>query len=102
VALPQAGSSLPMTCRASFSRKGRKDCKDRKEVSAYFASLRESGKPKKYEWRSIYRENRISLGRAAELCDMPIEAFMVYAGKHEAPMHYSVADLEEDRLSLTV
>jgi hypothetical protein len=36
---------------------------------------------------------------------MPIEAFMVFAGKHEAPMHYSVADLEEDvrtleRLSL--
>ena len=48
----------------------------------------------------LYRENKVSLGRAAELCDTPIEAFMVFAGKHEAPMHYSGADLEEDRLTL--
>jgi hypothetical protein len=31
---------------------------------------------------------------------MPIEAFMVFAGKHEAPLHYSVSHLEEDRLTL--
>ncbi len=48
----------------------------------------------------LYRENKVSLGRAAELCATPIEAFMVFAGKHEAPMRYSVADLEEDRLTL--
>jgi predicted HTH domain antitoxin len=48
----------------------------------------------------LYREHKVSLGRAAELCDMPIEAFMVFAGKREAPMHYSVSDLEEDRLTL--
>jgi len=48
----------------------------------------------------LYRENKVSLGRAAELCDMPIEAFMVFAGKREAPMHYGVSDLEEDRLTL--
>jgi predicted HTH domain antitoxin len=48
----------------------------------------------------LYRENKISLGRAAESCDMPIEAFMVFAGMHEAPMHYSVSDLETDRLTL--
>jgi len=48
----------------------------------------------------LYRENKISLGRAAELCEMPIEPFMVFAGTHEAPMHYSVSDLEEDRLTL--
>jgi predicted HTH domain antitoxin len=48
----------------------------------------------------LFRENKVSLGRAAELCEMPIAAFMVFAGKHEAPMHYSVADLEEDRLTL--
>jgi predicted HTH domain antitoxin len=48
----------------------------------------------------LYRENKVSLGRAAELCDMPIEAFMVFAGKHGAPMHYSAADLDEDRLTL--
>jgi predicted HTH domain antitoxin len=48
----------------------------------------------------LYRENKVSLGRAAELCEMPVEAFMVFAGKHEAPMHYSLSDLEEDRLTL--
>jgi predicted HTH domain antitoxin len=48
----------------------------------------------------LYRENRVSLGRAAELCSMPIEAFMVFAGQHLAPMHYSIADLEEDRSTL--
>jgi predicted HTH domain antitoxin len=48
----------------------------------------------------LYRENKVSLGRAAELCEMPIEAFMVFAGRHEAPMHYSITDLEEDRLTL--
>jgi predicted HTH domain antitoxin len=48
----------------------------------------------------LSHENKVSLGRAAELCDMPIEAFMVFAGRHEAPMHYSVSDLEEDRLTL--
>jgi predicted HTH domain antitoxin len=48
----------------------------------------------------LYRENKVSLGRAAELCAMPIAAFMLFAGKHEAPMHYSVSDLEEDRLTL--
>jgi len=48
----------------------------------------------------LYREERVSLGRAAELCAMPIEAFMVFAGKHGAPMHYSISDPEEDRLTL--
>ena len=48
----------------------------------------------------LYREDKVSLGRAAELCDMPIEAFMVFAGKHHAPMHYSLSDLDEDRSTL--
>ena len=48
----------------------------------------------------LYRENKISLGRAAELCQTSIEAFMVFAGRHEVPMHYSPSDLEEDRRTL--
>jgi predicted HTH domain antitoxin len=48
----------------------------------------------------VYRAQKVSLGQAAELCDMAIEAFMVFAGKHEAPVHYSVSDLEQDRLTL--
>ena len=45
----------------------------------------------------LYRENKISLGRAAELCQTSIEAFMVFAGRHEVAVHYSPADLDEDR-----
>jgi predicted HTH domain antitoxin len=48
----------------------------------------------------LYRENKISLGRAAELSRTPFEAFMVFAGRHEVPLHYSLADLEEDRQTL--
>ena len=48
----------------------------------------------------LYRENKISLGRAAELCETSIEAFMVFAGRHEVPMHYGASDLEEDRRTL--
>jgi predicted HTH domain antitoxin len=45
----------------------------------------------------LYRENKISLGRAAELSQTPVEAFMVFAGRHDVPMHYSLSDLEDDR-----
>ncbi len=45
----------------------------------------------------LFREDKISLGRAAELCRTPIEAFMEFAAEHEAPLHYGVAELEEDR-----
>jgi predicted HTH domain antitoxin len=48
----------------------------------------------------LYRENKISLGRAAELCETSVEVFMVFAGRHEVPMHYSAADLDEDRRTL--
>jgi predicted HTH domain antitoxin len=32
----------------------------------------------------LYREEKISMGRAAELCQIAIEGFMVFAGRHEA------------------
>ena len=48
----------------------------------------------------LYRENKISLGRAAELCRTPVEAFMVFAGLHQVPIHYNISDLEEDRRTL--
>ena len=48
----------------------------------------------------LFREDKVSLGRAAELCHTPIEAFMDFAAEHEAPLHYGVAELEEDRLTL--
>jgi predicted HTH domain antitoxin len=48
----------------------------------------------------LFRENKVSLGRAAELCATLIAVFMVFAGEREVPMHYSVSDPEEDRMTL--
>jgi predicted HTH domain antitoxin len=48
----------------------------------------------------LFREDRISLGRAAELCDTPVEVFMEFAGQREVPLHYGTAELEADRWTL--
>ncbi len=45
----------------------------------------------------LFREDKVSLGRAAELCQTPLEIFMEFAGKRQVPLHYSTADLEADR-----
>jgi len=46
----------------------------------------------------LYREDKVSLGRAAELCHTPLAAFMDFAAKHgEQPLRYSFEDLEEER-----
>jgi len=48
----------------------------------------------------LFREDRVSLGSAAELCETPVEAFMEFAAQHEVPLHYGTADLEADRRTL--
>ena len=48
----------------------------------------------------LYREDKVSLGRAAELCHTPLERFMEFAGRHNVPLHYGVDELEEDRRTL--
>jgi predicted HTH domain antitoxin len=48
----------------------------------------------------LFREGKLSIGRAAELCQTPLEAFMEFAGEHEVPWHYGIAELEEDRRTL--
>jgi predicted HTH domain antitoxin len=48
----------------------------------------------------LYREDKISLGRAAELCQMAIERFMEFSSRHNVPLHYGIQDLEEDRRTL--
>jgi predicted HTH domain antitoxin len=46
----------------------------------------------------LYREDKVSLGRAAELCQSPIAAFMDFTAKHGvSPLRYSFEDLEEER-----
>lgn len=48
----------------------------------------------------LYRENKVSLGRAAELCRVPVEKFMEFAARHNVPLHYGAEELEEDRRTL--
>ena len=48
----------------------------------------------------LFREDKVSMGRAAELCHTPMEAFMEFAAEHEVPLHYGIAELEEDRRTL--
>ena len=48
----------------------------------------------------LYREDKVSLGRAAELCQTPLAAFMDFAAKTSVPpLRYSYEDLEEERRS---
>ena len=48
----------------------------------------------------LFREDKVSLGRAAELCQTPLAVFMEFAAEHEAPLHYGIAELEEDRRTM--
>jgi len=48
----------------------------------------------------LYREGKVSLGRAAELCRTPLATFMDFVAKHGVPpLRYSFDDLEEERRS---
>jgi len=50
----------------------------------------------------LFRENKVSLGRAAELSRTPLAAFMDFAARHEvSPLRYGDNELEEDRRALT-
>ena len=49
----------------------------------------------------LFREEKISLGRAAELCHTPLASFMDFVAAHEvSPIRYGVTELEEDRRTL--
>jgi predicted HTH domain antitoxin len=48
----------------------------------------------------LFREDKVSLGRASELCGMPVEQFMEFASQHNVPLHYGAEELEEDRRTL--
>ena len=48
----------------------------------------------------LFREEKVSLARAAELCTTPLEAFMDFAADHGVPpLRYSLDELEQDRRS---
>lgn len=44
----------------------------------------------------LFREDAVSLGRAAELCQSPLEVFMEFAGAHGVSLHYDLEELHED------
>jgi predicted HTH domain antitoxin len=49
----------------------------------------------------LFRENSVSLLRAAELCQTPLASFMDFAARHEvSPLRYGNQELEEDRQAL--
>ena len=53
----------------------------------------------------LFREDKVSLGRAAELCQTPLAAFMEFVAKRAvAPLRYSFEDLKTNvnRLSGSV
>jgi predicted HTH domain antitoxin len=46
----------------------------------------------------LFRERKVSIGRAAELCATPLAAFMDLAAAHGVPpLSYDLEDLEHDR-----
>jgi predicted HTH domain antitoxin len=48
----------------------------------------------------LFREEKLSLGRAAELCHTPLATFMDFSAKHGVPpLRYSLEDLEEEARS---
>ena len=45
----------------------------------------------------LFREGRVSLGRAAELAGVGVEEFMEFSARRQVSLHYSPADLAEDQ-----
>ena len=45
----------------------------------------------------LFREERVSLGRAAELAGLGVEEFMEFSADRQVPLHYTADDLAEDR-----
>ncbi len=45
----------------------------------------------------LFREDAVSLGRAAELCGVPLAEFMDFAAERGAPLHYTIDDLTQDQ-----
>ncbi len=45
----------------------------------------------------LFREGRVSLGRAAELAGASVEEFMEFSAQRQVSLHYTETDLCEDR-----
>ena len=47
----------------------------------------------------LFRERRISAGKAAELAGVSLDEFLEFAARREVPMHYTEADWEQDQVA---
>ena len=45
----------------------------------------------------LFRERRVSAGKAAELAGVSLDEFLEFAARREVPMHYTEADWEQDQ-----
>lgn len=45
----------------------------------------------------LFREEVLSLGKAAELCGLSISEFMEFAALRQVPLHYGEQELQQDR-----
>jgi predicted HTH domain antitoxin len=49
----------------------------------------------------VFREDKVSLAKAAELCQTPLADFMEFVAMHGvSPLRYGEKELEEDRQAL--
>ena len=49
---------------------------------------------------ALFREGKLSLGKARELAEMSVVEFQRELGKRKIPIHYDVADFEHDVATL--
>ena len=67
-----------------------------------FALANVSGTPSRSASKLIalelFRERRVSAGKAAELTGVSLDEFLEFAARREVPMHYTEADWEHDQL----
>ncbi len=45
----------------------------------------------------LYREELISLGKAAEMCGVSIAEFMEFSAARQVSLHYGESELQQDR-----
>jgi predicted HTH domain antitoxin len=67
-----------------------------------FALAKVSGTPSRSASKLIalelFREGRISAGKAAELAGVSTDEFFEFAARREVPMHYTQQDWEQDQI----
>lgn len=66
-----------------------------------FALANVSGTPSRSASKLIalelFRERRVSAGKAAELAGVSLDEFLEFSAHREVPMHYTAADWEQDQ-----